>query len=475
MLEINSPQGPSAPTTEGRPLDLRQDLPPDAAPANVPDLAPAPAQAPGSMAAAIRAMDWSQTPLGPRDGWPPNLRTALAMVLEARFAMAIAWGRELRMLFNDRYRPLLGAGRPRALGAPAAEVFAECWDVVGPVFAQVWRGESVALDDWYLPIERGGRLAHGWFTLSVSPIRGDAGEVAGVMIIVAETTGRIESERRLAAVTTARSREAERAAAANRELEIQRQALYDLFEQVPASIAVVRADDLVFEMANRHYRAAAGPRDLIGRRALDIFPQLRGRGFEQMIAVVRRTGEPCVVKEMAVDGRWWSFVLAPLKSERGAIDRVLSLSYEVSELVVARHHAEAATARLQDSLSLLDATLDGVPVGISVYDRELRVVQINDTLARWIGRDRERSIGRPVADVVPADLVERVALRIRRVFATGAASETVPVTARPIAGPSAPRDWLITYYPIHGETGEVAQVGVVVVDVTRDAAGGSPG
>jgi PAS domain-containing protein len=122
-----------------------------------------------------------------------------------------------------------------------------------------------------------------------------------------------------------------------------RRTLYDRFEQVPASIAVVRGNDLVFEMVNRHY--ARSPRrrgDLIGRRALEALPQLRDRGLEQMIALVRCTGEPCVVKELAVDDRWWSCVLAPLPGERGEIDRVISLAYDVTELVCARAELERA-------------------------------------------------------------------------------------------------------------------------------------
>jgi PAS domain S-box-containing protein len=207
---------------------------------------------------------------------------------------------------------------------------------------------------------------------------------------------------------------------------------------------------------------------VIGHRALDVFPHLRSRGFEQMIALVRRTGEPCVVKEMAVGDRWWSFVLAPLPDERGAIDRVMSFSYEVTELVRAREHTEAAVARLQDTVSLLDATFDGAPVGLSVYDRDLRLVNINETLARWNGLERERVIGRPLAEVIPRGAVDRVARRLRTVFATGVASDTVALSSATLAAPDDVCHWLVTYYPVRGPAGEVSQVGVVVVDVTRE-------
>jgi PAS domain S-box-containing protein len=391
------------------------------------------------MGAVMRAIDWAATPLGPVASWPHSLRTALSMMLGSRFPMAVAWGPELRWFYNDGYQAILGARHPGALGAPAAEVFGDAWAAIGPELARASRGDTAGRDDAYLPTDRGGRRTHRWFALSCSPIRDERG-VGGVLVIAAETTARVEAERRLAA----------------------------LFEHVPAAIAVLRGDDLVVELANRRYAETIGEhRDLIGRRVFDALPHLRGRGLELMIAMARRTGEPCIVKEMAIDGRWWSFVLAPIELAGGAADRILSFAYEVTDMVLCRQHAEAANALLQDAGALVDAALASAPIGLSIYDRELRLVQINDTLARWNGFDRERVIGRPLAELLPPDSVDRVIRRVRRVFATGTASETMPLATYPLADPSELRHWLVTYYPVCGASGEVVQVGVVVVDVTR--------
>jgi signal transduction histidine kinase len=70
--------------------------------------------------------------------------------------------------------------------------------VVGPEFDRVRRGEAFAIDDWLLPLDRNGYLENCWFTLSYSPIRDETGGVGGVLAVVAETTGRVEGERRLA-------------------------------------------------------------------------------------------------------------------------------------------------------------------------------------------------------------------------------------------------------------------------------------
>ena len=41
-------------------------------------------------------------------------------MLESGFAMVVAWGPEFIFLYNDRYRPILGATKhPAALGRPS--------------------------------------------------------------------------------------------------------------------------------------------------------------------------------------------------------------------------------------------------------------------------------------------------------------------------------------------------------------------
>jgi signal transduction histidine kinase len=150
------------------------------------------------MGALMRGTDWSRTPIGPVSAWPQSLRTAISIMLESRFAMVVAWGPEFRFFYNDRYRPILGGKHPASLGKPGAEIFPEVWSVVGPEFEGVRRGGAFAIDDWLLPLDRNGYLENCWFSVSYSPIRDESGGVGGVLAVVAETTGRVEGERRLA-------------------------------------------------------------------------------------------------------------------------------------------------------------------------------------------------------------------------------------------------------------------------------------
>ena len=152
----------------------------------------------GEMGARMRSQDWSNTPFGPVETWPQSLRTAISLMLASRFAMVIAWGPDFRFFYNDRYRPVLGASKhPGALGAPARDIFPEAWPQIGPLFESTRDGQSVGLDDLLVPLDRYGYLENCYFTLSYSPIRDESGGVGGMLAVVAETTERVQGERRL--------------------------------------------------------------------------------------------------------------------------------------------------------------------------------------------------------------------------------------------------------------------------------------
>jgi signal transduction histidine kinase len=153
----------------------------------------------GAMGALMRSSDWSKTKLGPVAGWPQSLRTAVSIMLDSAFAMVVAWGPEFVFLYNDRYRPVLGSTKhPGALGRPSKEIFPEVWHVIGPLFERTRHGQAVALDDMLIPLDRNGFLEDCYFTLSYSPIRDESGGVGGMLAVVAETTERVQGERRLA-------------------------------------------------------------------------------------------------------------------------------------------------------------------------------------------------------------------------------------------------------------------------------------
>jgi PAS domain S-box-containing protein len=152
----------------------------------------------GEMGALLRGFDWVRTPLGLPERWPQSLRTAVGICLESAFPMNIWWGPGLVQIYNDAYRPILGAKHPRSLAQNGRECWTDIWPVVGPLYdSVVVTGQATWSADLLLEMDRFGYLEETYFTFSYSPIRDESGGVGGVLITCTETTSRVIGERRL--------------------------------------------------------------------------------------------------------------------------------------------------------------------------------------------------------------------------------------------------------------------------------------
>jgi len=159
----------------------------------------------GAMRGRIESFDWAATPLGPRAAWAPCLKLTVDLILLSGFPMAVRWGPDLIMIYNDAYAPLLGGKHPAALGRPTRETWAEIWDELGPLSESILRGERdsfFAIDHPWL-IQRYGIAEEARFTISYSPIPDPLAPngIGGLLTTVFETTERVRGEKQLRRLT----------------------------------------------------------------------------------------------------------------------------------------------------------------------------------------------------------------------------------------------------------------------------------
>jgi PAS domain S-box-containing protein len=153
------------------------------------------------MGGLIRSKDWSQTQVGPPEGWPQSLKTALGIMLHSRYQMFVWWGEQLTYFYNDAYIPVLGKRHPWALGQSPRKVWPEIWDTIGAqAEIVVNEGRATWNEQLELIMERNGYAEETFFTFSYSPIPDDTGRVAGVYCACSEETHRVLGERRLGAL-----------------------------------------------------------------------------------------------------------------------------------------------------------------------------------------------------------------------------------------------------------------------------------
>jgi signal transduction histidine kinase/PAS domain-containing protein len=153
----------------------------------------------GQTGALIRSVDWRAMPLGPVAGWPQSLRTAVGICVSSRFPIAIYWGPELLMLYNDALLPMVGANKhPGSFGRSAFEVFPEIRGQIEPLLTHVLAGgEAILSEDMMLPLLRLEVPEESYFTFTYSAIPVESGDVGGVFCAAVETTDKVIEGRRL--------------------------------------------------------------------------------------------------------------------------------------------------------------------------------------------------------------------------------------------------------------------------------------
>jgi signal transduction histidine kinase len=150
----------------------------------------------GEMGELIRSIDWSKTPLGPIDSWPPSLRTTVGLCLASNFPISIAWGDHHTQIYNDGYWPICGGKHPTSMGQDFTECWASAWPVIGDAYARALAGHGSFLENQRMFLDRNGYLEETFFTFSFSPIRDEEGKIGGLFHPANETTAKNLSERR---------------------------------------------------------------------------------------------------------------------------------------------------------------------------------------------------------------------------------------------------------------------------------------
>ncbi len=151
----------------------------------------------GRLATLIGETDWASTPLGPIDGWPQYLKTATSIILRAPVPMALLWGSDGVMIYNDAYAAIVGARHPAGLGASVHAAWPEARAFNEHVLRVCLAGETLSFArqemSQYFPTHD-----HAVFLdLNYSPVLDHDGVPGGVLAVVVETTDAVLAERGL--------------------------------------------------------------------------------------------------------------------------------------------------------------------------------------------------------------------------------------------------------------------------------------
>jgi serine phosphatase RsbU (regulator of sigma subunit)/PAS domain-containing protein len=185
-----------------------------------------------------------------------------------------------------------------------------------------------------------------------------------------------------------------------RELREERDLVAALVDQSPLAVAVVRAPDLVIELANDVARSLAPAVRMVGMRVGEVFPQAQPAGFLDQLGEVAATGRRVSVEDLPLD--WWepgqprsfSMTFSRLPQPSGRPTRVLIIARETTAEVTARARAEAIAAERTRDLSRARVTsarlrslVDLAAAIASVEDLDALLYLVTGEAARLLGSD----------------------------------------------------------------------------------------
>ena len=167
--------------------------------------------------------------------------------------------------------------------------------------------------------------------------------------------------------------------------------------------------------------------------------------------------------------------LMSLPESGGNFPLPIMVQNEIGDLIEAFNRMVASIAEqragLNDTLSLLDSMLANAPIGLAFFDRNCRLVRVNQVFADLTGIPLSGHLGHTLRELLDQRVAWQLEDAVLYVFA-----QEQPVRNLEFAGPppsgapgkqSQSSTWLVSAYPVRAMSELMRWVGVIVLDASE--------
>src|ERR1035437_3882717 len=143
------------------------------------------------------------------------------------------------------------------------------------------------------------------------------------------------------------------------ELKNERNKLTEIFDRLPAFLAVLKGKEHIYELVNKAYEQLINHRKIIGISVKEALPEVKEQGFINLLDKVYKTGQPFIGKEIRIllqkkphaplEERYLDFTYQAYRDIAGKIKGVVAHGYDVTDKVTTRKKIEESEAALKAS------------------------------------------------------------------------------------------------------------------------------
>ena len=197
----------------------------------------------------------------------------------------------------------------------------------------------------------------------------------------------------------------------------------------------------------------------VGRPIADLTNNLNCANLPEILQQAIADREPLEQEmQIAHTGEYLLMRVNLYLREDGRDDGVVVTFIKIDELKLVQEELHRAN-------SLFENLYTSSPAGLSLHDKDLKYIRINQALADINGFSVEEHLGKTVKEITP-DLAADVESRLRQVLETNRPLCNVQIQGHTPAAPNFKRYWSASYYPVDLLDGSRG-VGSVVVDITE--------
>ncbi|GAA2740489.1 SpoIIE family protein phosphatase [Kitasatospora cinereorecta] len=172
-----------------------------------------------------------------------------------------------------------------------------------------------------------------------------------------------------------------------------------------------------------------------------------------------------------MSGSGWSGI-HPVRHRDGRLIELEFHTYPIAgpgdrPLLLATASDVRALREVESDLAILDGFFTQSPIGLAVYDTELRFVRLNNALARINGLPVGDHLGRRISSVLPGLNSAEIEAVMRQVLSTGRPVVDARSHGRTPGDPRRDRAWSASYFRLEDSTGRVLGVSSSIIDVTE--------